>query len=142
MRRPDSDGEVRSVMRSSYTLLGPTGIAKPAVTASDPKLRRRDTIAPSSVKEDEFVKLSMSVTVTALLVAVHTCLSRDDWMMLLPHLWQLIGNGGRANGVIKPVSYCEAGRRAAYVQAIFLLMKCGEMIPNDLHDLVLSELYR
>ena len=49
--------------------------------------KRADIQGSVSVREDDYTKLSLSESLTALLVLVQSCLSKEEWTELLSPLW-------------------------------------------------------
>lgn len=78
----------------------------------------------SAVTENDLLKLSMNQACLTLMAAVHACLSKEDWSDLLPRLWWMLGKSADETKAIA-----------------FLLMKCGEFVPDTWRDLVVTQLY-
>jgi len=102
-RPADAKDESAAILRATYAMLHSFSdhTERPPHSINP---TRRDTVGPVAVKEYEDLRLSLSTTAASLLVAIHACLSKDDWTVLLPHLWFLAEPNANAPNIMKPVS--------------------------------------
>ena len=83
--------ESAASLRSAYVMLNSSvdRAERPPNGQGMLKPTRRDTNVPVDLKEDEYIKLALAHAAASLLVAAHACLSKDDWIALLPYLWSM-----------------------------------------------------
>ena len=81
-----------NVLRSAYATLSPAGKRKAKPSGNIASVQRRDTQAFAAVQEDTYIKLSLPPTALASLVAMQGCVTKDEWQILLPHLWSRCGS--------------------------------------------------
>lgn len=95
-----------AILRSTYVMLSSSSDYKKGQPEGQLKAKpdRRDTIATAMFTEDQYVQLSLTAAAASLLVAIQACLSKEDWVALLPHLWLLAEPKAHAPNVIRPVS--------------------------------------
>ncbi|WWD16588.1 hypothetical protein CI109_101016 [Kwoniella shandongensis] len=121
-----TDNDQVAILRTVYQGLAVTD-SSAIPTATYPsslmeKSFRRDSVLVSDRHRAVFDK-NIGEVIPRLLVAVHACLSIDDWGTLLPHLWH----------------YYTSNRPAKKALA-FLLEKCAELISSQMRAVILSDL--
>lgn len=117
-----------------YTEAGPSlADSMPNGSASPEKL-----VAEKDERDSPFNQSLGDITAT-LLVALYACLSSDDWTALLPHIWRRYDETS-ANLQSVCASPRSSKRPLHSWQMTFLIMKCGEIIPSQLKNLVMSDI--
>ena len=94
----DSTDSMKGTLRAALVAASCEADRKSEVAVSDGNGRsvhRRETMVAVSIKEDDLFDLKFEVAVTSLLVVVHVCLAKDQWLALLPRMWAACGSTGQ-----------------------------------------------
>lgn len=84
--------------------------------------------------------LTLSSSCATLLVAIQACLSNESWLDLLPHVWHRCDSAAKDAPAVSALEYKEINADSS--QTTFLLMKCAELLPEALRDVILDDLYK
>jgi hypothetical protein len=98
-----------TALSAVYNSIAKTPSSEPrSVTSPAPKMSAlsfKSTLPTVPQRLEGLIDASLQHTLPSLLVAVHSCLSRDDWDVLTPDLWRSYASQGVV-GNIKAVRRC------------------------------------
>lgn len=97
--------DTAAALRSTYTSLEASSHNKNVTPSSSGRAQavaRRNTLSATKTHQEELLRTSLDTSASALLVAIHACLIKEDWLALLPYLWEVCG---QANEEMQAVSF-------------------------------------
>ncbi len=101
----------------------------------------KSSMADGSRTSKEVPRKALVDAAGSLLVAIHSCLSTEDWTDLLPHVWRLVAEPGIDTQAVSSFG-AQRARLMICHQMAFLIMKCAGPLPAQLQQVIMTDITR